>query len=810
MRKLLSTALMLGFFASISCNSSAIADVAAGALPTLNNAVNADITTSGSNMNVQINAGTNGLGTINWADFNVGKDAAVNYEFTAHNQTALNKVDAAGGLSQIYGKITSSGCAGCGYDATGKVILINPNGVLFGDGANVNLNSFTVSTMDGSYDTKNNQLNLDRNATSQYGIIVQKGAKIHGDKGVTFASDNVSLYNGSKITTNVAPNVDDASFGKVKIVTSDGVNFTYYQNGAVKEISGIKGSSEKMVVSANGEIHSGNIDIRNYSSNVDSEINLNGAALKATKAVTGNDGNIWLTASNKVVLENADLDTVNFSDAAADRNTGNIRILAGNKASITTSNLNSVGKVDITSQNGDAIVDKTTVVAGKDFNLTAGNIASVQNNSSVNADNININGAKRTQVVNSGIIATNDVNLQSPGDMVWASNSEITAGKDVNLTASNGYLLLNDAIVNAKNNINLTSKDSITSAKLNGSYFVADKDVNLNSTEKSVLLTSTNQFDPKNTLNLTAKENVEINSEGDLETADTNITAGKNIFLSSANGSLNVYESTKFAAAQKIYLNAANNVKTSGSIDTNNIQTNISAGNDVDVELTNAGNRQNGLVAKAGNNMTITTDGTLSVSDLRSGNDMTLNANKVIAGLPYTNEEKLPVDNSERSYIEVGGTFNSNVENDNYTVTASGDRTSDGKYNQRHHIQYGEQEKILLVNKRPVDNEVTDPSIPDIDNGDDVDVVNPGDVSDDTKPTDPDQGGTTPGGDEGNTPGGDDEGNTPGGDDTKPGEGEECPDVPNDDIIEDEQEPDLVSTQDLVKYAMQTKDQRKF
>ena len=120
-------------------------------------------------MNIQINAGQGGVGTLNWNSYNVGKDASVNYEFTAHNQTALNNVSATGGLSQIYGKITSSGCSGCGYDATGKVILINPNGVLFGDGANVNLNSFTATTFDASFDKNTNKLQLDRNGkTLQY------------------------------------------------------------------------------------------------------------------------------------------------------------------------------------------------------------------------------------------------------------------------------------------------------------------------------------------------------------------------------------------------------------------------------------------------------------------------------------------------------------------------------------------------------------------------------------------------------------------------------------------------------------------
>ena len=205
MKKLLSTTIAVGMFATINF-SPVLAAVDVNALPSLNNATNASVTTDANNMNVQINAGQGGVGTLNWNSFNVGKDASVNYEFTAHNQTALNKVDAAGGLSQIYGNITSSGCFNCGYDATGKVILINPNGVLFGESANVNLNSFTVSTFNGVYDEATNKLQLDRNGKSEYGIIVLDGAKIHGDKAINFASDNVAVYNGSKITTNIAPN----------------------------------------------------------------------------------------------------------------------------------------------------------------------------------------------------------------------------------------------------------------------------------------------------------------------------------------------------------------------------------------------------------------------------------------------------------------------------------------------------------------------------------------------------------------------------------------------------------------------------
>ncbi len=803
MKKLLGALVALGLLTSLTQVS--YADVAATALPSLNNATNADVTIGNSNnMNIQIQGGQGGVGTLNWNSFNVGKDASVNYEFSAHNQTALNKVSATGGLSQIYGKITSSGCAGCGYDATGKVILINPNGVLFGDGANVNLNSFTVSTFDGTFDKNTNTMNFDRNGqTSKYGIKVLEGAQIHGDKAVNLVSDSVAQYAGSKITTSVAPNANGntASLGKVKIVTADGVNFSYYNNGAVKGLSNLKTSADKMTIALNGEIKSGNIDARNYSSNAASDINLYGANLKAVKAVSGNDGNIWLTSLNNVITEGSQLLTSNYNAEAATNAGGNVQIIAGNKVSLTSTGIGAVGDVTATSQNYDVVVDRTSISAAKDVTLTSPTIASIQNGSVVTGKNVTVNGTNRAQVNNSSVTAVENVNLTSD-KMVWTDKATITAGKDVNAVATNGSLLLNNSIKTATaGNVNLKSKDTITSAKLAGSTFNAGKNVNVESTGESVLLTSTSQFKPVGTLNLKGAKNVEINAQDSLTTAKTNITAGENVFLTSKNGDVNVTDSTKFLAAKKIFIQGANNIKTTGTVDLNNIQTNITAGKDVDVTLANVGNRDNGLVAKAGENMTVKTNGTLSVSSLISGKDMKVVANKVIAGLPYTKEQKLPGDNSERSYIEVGGKFTSEVANDNYVITQSGDRTDDGNYNRRHHIQYGSNEKILLVNKRPVDNGVTDPTLPGIDNGDDVDVINPGETPADPEPTPTPVPTPTPEPEPENPNPGDGDGT---------GEGEPCPDVPDEDIIEDEDKPGLLSANDLLKYSLNANEQKKF
>ena len=814
MRKLLSTAVALGVLASTSLTPMAYADVAVNALPTLDSAINANVTTNGSNMNVQITAGQGGVGTLNWGTYNIGKDAGVNYEFSAHNQTALNKVSASGGLSQIYGKITSSGCAGCGYDATGKVILVNPNGVLFGNGANVNLNSFTVTNMDATFDKDTNKLTLTKGANQKdAGITVLEGAQIYGDKNVTFASDNITVYNGSKISTNLGNNVGDTAYGKIKMVTSDGVNFTYYNNGAIKGLENTANSTNKMILSVNGNLESGNIDLRNYSTNANSEINLKDANLKAVKAVKGNDGNIWLTASNKIVVEDSTFTTQNLSSEAATRNGGNVQFLAGKKLSVGTSGINAVGNVDMISQGHDTVIDNTAITSAKDINVTASKIASVQNKSVLNGKNVTVKGGTRAQVANSTVKAVQDANIISDGTMAWTEKATIEAGRDVNVTANNGYLLLNNSTMKAGNNVNLKSKDAVTSAKLSGTTFTGAKDVNVESTADSVILTGTSQFVPvAGTLNLKGAKNVEINTTSDLTTAKTNITAGENAFLTSKEGNVNVTDSTKFLAAKKIYIQGAKDVKTTGTVDLNNIQTNIVAGNDVDVTLSNVGNRDNGLNAKAGNNMTVTTAGTLSVSSLISGKDMTINANKVIAGKPYTTVSKLPEDTaSERSYIEVGGEFTSNVTNDNYEVTASGELTNDGKYNKKHHIQYGEDEKILLINKRPVDNKVTDPTLPDTDNGDDVDVVNPGDTPADPEPSTPVVPTPTPGegeGNEGGNDGGNDDGNTPGGDNNT---GDEpCPDTPDNDEVEDEVAPGLQSAGSVLSFTRTYSEQKRF
>ncbi|RQZ38046.1 filamentous hemagglutinin N-terminal domain-containing protein [Burkholderia sp. Bp9090] len=94
----------------------------------------ADIATSADNKTMSINQHTDKLIT-NWQDFSVDSGERVSFRQPTNQSIALNRVIGANG-SQIHGQL----------DANGRVFLVNPNGVLFGAGAQVNVGGLVAST----------------------------------------------------------------------------------------------------------------------------------------------------------------------------------------------------------------------------------------------------------------------------------------------------------------------------------------------------------------------------------------------------------------------------------------------------------------------------------------------------------------------------------------------------------------------------------------------------------------------------------------------------------------------------------------
>src|ERR1700734_2051619 len=76
---------------------------------------------------------------IDWLSFSVGSEESVNFLQPSASAVAVNRIAGTNG-SEILGHL----------DANGQVYLINPNGIIFGKGAQVNVGGLVASTLDVS------------------------------------------------------------------------------------------------------------------------------------------------------------------------------------------------------------------------------------------------------------------------------------------------------------------------------------------------------------------------------------------------------------------------------------------------------------------------------------------------------------------------------------------------------------------------------------------------------------------------------------------------------------------------------------
>lgn len=198
---------------------------AANALPVVNNGstprnatIGAQTGTAGAPiMNINQNAAR---GVIEWQSFDIGSAARVNIVQPNAQSVLVNRVmgGASAPASQIYGAMS----------ANGRVFLVNPAGVTFGAGAQVNVGSLVASTLDLTPDmTANNyEALVGPNAgntlpfagTGLAGITVDTGATITADPA---GGGSVVLLDHSGITHN---GVIDALRGHVALSTGSAAN----------------------------------------------------------------------------------------------------------------------------------------------------------------------------------------------------------------------------------------------------------------------------------------------------------------------------------------------------------------------------------------------------------------------------------------------------------------------------------------------------------------------------------------------------------------------------------------------------------
>jgi trimeric autotransporter adhesin len=192
-RTLISTALA----ASLLMSGAAFAAATGGVIT----AGSGQITQTGSTTNIRQNSQTLAL---NWQSFNVAPNETVNFMQPGANSIAINRI-LSSSPSEIFGHL----------DANGQVWLINPNGILFGQGAQVNVGGLVASTLDFDNSTLGSS---DRNFSGGgKGSVINQGA-------ITAANGGYAALIGNRVSNQ---GVISAQLGTVALAGGSAATLTF-------------------------------------------------------------------------------------------------------------------------------------------------------------------------------------------------------------------------------------------------------------------------------------------------------------------------------------------------------------------------------------------------------------------------------------------------------------------------------------------------------------------------------------------------------------------------------------------------------
>lgn len=209
-----------------------IAQALAADLPTQGSIVSGSGSISQSGNTLTVTQGSDKLIT-NWQSFSIGAGNTVNFVQPSSSSVALNRV-LGNNASQIYGSL----------NANGQVFLINPNGVLFGQGAQVNVGSLVASTLNlsdadflnghyvfsGSGGTVSNAGTL---RAADGGAIALLGGKVSNTGVIEARLGTVAMASGSQLT------LDFAGDGLLKVTVDQALlNALVENHGAIRANGG--------------------------------------------------------------------------------------------------------------------------------------------------------------------------------------------------------------------------------------------------------------------------------------------------------------------------------------------------------------------------------------------------------------------------------------------------------------------------------------------------------------------------------------------------------------------------------------------
>jgi filamentous hemagglutinin family protein len=319
---------------------------------------------------------------INWGSFNIGSSAGVTFVQPTSSSVILNRV-LSGDPSQIYGSLT----------ANGVVFLINPQGVVVGRGAEVNVGGLVASTLNLS-DKDLLAGNWAFTASPAAGAISNAG-NIHVSPGGFAALLGSKVENTGSIS---------AKLGSVALASGEQLTLDFDESGLLKVA--VKPAALDALVSNAGAIvaDGGRIILTAKSASDVLGTVVNNSGLLQAQSLGVRDGQVWLLAA----------------DPLADTG-GNGAAANGNQVQGAAGAVVSSGRIDV-SGNGHGAGEVTLAGATVDV---AGSI--LAGDSGAGAGRVLINSTQNTTLEAGSVIDVSSA--AAAGKLVaWSDGSTQAAG----------------------------------------------------------------------------------------------------------------------------------------------------------------------------------------------------------------------------------------------------------------------------------------------------------------------------------------------------------------------------------------------
>ena len=392
-----------------------LAEINNNALPTNPKISSGSATIKQTTNSLTINQTTDKLIT-NWSSFNIGKDASVEFVQPSSTSAALNRVNASD-PSYIYGSLK----------ANGKIILINPSGVLFQGGSKVDVGAIIASSLnlkDGDF--LNNKYIFEKDGLA--GTVNNSGT-INAFKGGAVALLSDQVTNNGTINT---PDGTTALLSGEKItLTLNGNRLIKYTidrgalNALVENKQAIDAGDGIIILSAKGL------------TDVFQSVVKNTGTLTA-ESISKQGGKIYLSAREGEVINSGTLSVNSTEDKG-----GNIEITGDEITIETNSTLSATGKTG----GGQILVGGSW--QNSDPSVYQSTITTVETDTLIDAS-VTLNGDGGEIVIWSDITNKNSITTAS-GTLYAKGGSQ---GGDGGRIETSGYKLKTNDISVSTNAIN--------------------------------------------------------------------------------------------------------------------------------------------------------------------------------------------------------------------------------------------------------------------------------------------------------------------------------------------------------------------